>query len=189
MDRKLIFDAVRMMLDRGFRDREIAALDAAIDAAFAAPVEQSGERRINAAGLALIKSFEGLRLKAYPDPATGGDPWTIGYGSTGPHVLPGVTITESRAEKLLQEDLARFEKAVAKYAPTATDNQFAAMVSLAFNVGIENFRKSTLLRMHGLGQYELAANEFARWNRAAGRIMNGLTRRRMAEAALYRTAS
>lgn len=187
MNRTPIFDCVRVMLGRGFTDVEVRKLDKAIDASIGVPAAVPGHRRINKAGLELIKSFEGLRLKAYPDPATGGHPWTVGYGSTGAHVRPGVVLTEAQAETLLQEDLARFEKAVEKAAPKSTDNQFAAMVSLAFNVGETAFEGSTLARKHNAGDYAGAADQFRRWNRAAGRVMAGLSRRRAAEAALYRT--
>lgn len=162
-------------------------------ATMAAFVEKTGQaveavasvRQINAAGLAVIKEYEGLRLIAYPDPATNGDPWTIGWGHTGQDVYKGLTITEAKAAQLLFKDLKRFEAAVAKLAPVATDNQFSAMVSLAFNVGEANFGKSTLLRKHNAGDYAGAKAEFARWNRAAGKVMAGLTRRRAAEAELY----
>jgi len=149
------------------------------------PARQS----INDKGLALIEEFEGLRLKAYPDPATGGDPWTIGYGSTGPHVKPGLVITEAQASALLEQDVRRFEDAVASMVtgPT-TSNQFSAMVSFAFNLGPENLRKSTLLKLHNAGAYDGAALQFARWNKANGKEMAGLTRRRAAEARLYREA-
>ena len=141
---------------------------------------------INAVGLALVKSFEGLRLKAYPDPATNGDPWTIGYGSTGPHVHPGLVLTEPQCEELLVNDLWRFEQAVTRLtAGHGTDNQFAALVSFAFNVGADNLRTSTLLRKHNEGDYAGAQKQFWRWNKAAGRVMAGLTRRREAESALY----
>lgn len=143
-------------------------------------------RRINEAGLKLIKSFEGLSLKAYLCPAK---VWTIGYGSTGPHVSAGKIITEAEAEELLREDLERFEAAVAKAAPDATDNQFAAMVSLAFNVGEAGVLKSTVMRKHLAGDHVGAASAFAMWNKAGGRVLPGLTRRRAAEAQLYRTVA
>jgi lysozyme len=143
-------------------------------------------RRINKAGLDLIKSFEGLALKAYLCPAR---VWTIGYGSTGAHVKPGMVITEAEAERLLREDLMRFEDAVAKAAPDATDNQFAAMVSLAFNIGEAGLRKSTVLRKHLAGDHLGAASAFAMWNKGGGKVLPGLTRRRAAEAQLYRTAA
>jgi lysozyme len=139
-------------------------------------------RTIGSAGLAIIKQFEGLRLTAYLCPAK---VWTIGYGSTGSHVNAGMTITEQQAEALLRRDLARFEAAVAKAAPNASPSQFDAMVSLAFNIGTEAFRGSTLLRLHKAGNHSAARAQFARWNRAGGKVLAGLTRRRAAEAELY----
>lgn len=139
-------------------------------------------RSIGAAGLALVKEFEGCELVAYRCPA---GVWTIGYGSTGKHVRPGLIITPQRAEELLREDLLRFENAVADHAPGANDNQFDAMVCFAFNVGTEAFSTSTLLRLHKAGNFAGAAAQFARWNRASGKVLAGLTRRRAAEARLY----
>lgn len=155
-------------------------------AGIAAAAAPSGVRKINAEGLALIKDFEGLRLKAYLCPA---NVWTIGYGSTGPHVKQGTTIDGAEAERLLIEDLTRFERAVARACPVATDNQFAAMVSLAFNVGERAFTGSTLARLHNARDYAGAAAQFARWNKGGGKVLPGLTRRRAAEAALYRSGS
>ncbi len=143
-------------------------------------------RLINAAGLALIKEFEGCRLDAYKDVV---GVWTIGYGSTGPHVHPGDHITVQEAEALLQADLERFELAVDKAAAPATDNQFAAMVVLSFNNGVSAFLRSTVLREHQARHYDLAAKAFMMWNRAGGRELAGLTRRRAAEADLYRKAA
>ncbi|MBK61652.1 MAG: hypothetical protein CL575_01670 [Altererythrobacter sp.] len=155
------------------------------------PPKKKG-RQINAAGERLIKEFEGLELEAYPDPGTGGKPYTVGYGATedmdGKPFKLGQRITQAEADALFDKDTDRFEAAVERLAPVATDNQFAAMVSLAYNVGIGNFEKSTLLRKHNAGDHEGAANEFRRWNRAAGRVLKGLTRRRAAEAELYRRA-
>lgn len=139
-------------------------------------------RKIGAAGLAIIKSFEGLRLSSYLCPAK---IWTIGYGSTGPHVKSFMTITAAQAEALLQQDLARFEQAVAEAAPKATGPQFDAMVSLAFNIGITAFQNSTLLRRHRAGDHVAAKAEFARWNKAGDKVLAGLVRRRAAESALY----
>ncbi len=142
-------------------------------------------KQINPEGRALIKRFEGLRLKAYPDPATGGDPWTIGYGHTGSDVTPGLAITEEKAEQLLRKGLSKFEEGVEKLCPDTDDNQFSALVSLAFNVGIENLRLSTLRRLHNAGEWEAAQEQFARWNKANKKVMKGLTIRRAAEAELY----
>lgn len=147
-----------------------------------------GGRTISKAGIELIKQFEGLRLKAYPDPATGGAPWTIGVGHTG-GVRPGDVITEARADELLRQDLGRFESAVNRLCPITTQGQFDALVSLTFNVGEDNLETSTLRRLHNAGDYAGAAAQFARWNRAAGKVMLGLTRRRAAEAQLYRSGS
>lgn len=135
----------------------------------------------------LIASFEGRRAQAYPDPATGGDPWTIGVGHTGPEVHKGLVWNEAQIDAALDADLVRFDEGVSKLigsAPT-TQNQFDAMVSFAFNLGLGNLGKSTLLIDHKKGAYKLAAMEFARWNRAEGKPMAGLTRRRAAEAKLY----
>lgn len=139
-------------------------------------------REMGTAGLEIVKQFEGCELSAYRCPA---GIWTIGYGSTGPHVKPGLVITPQRAEALLQEDLARFEAAVDNAAPGASQNQFDAMVAFAFNVGTTAFTKSTLLRKHKAGDFAGARAEFARWNKAGGKVLPGLTRRRAAEAALY----
>ena len=139
--------------------------------------------RTNAAGLKIIKDAEGLRLNAYKCPA---GIWTIGYGHTGPDVHPGLTITSERATELLAADLARFELAVSSLCPVTTDNQFAALVSFAYNLGAGALKGSTLCRLHNEGRYVEAAAQFQRWNKAAGQVLPGLTKRRAAEAALYR---
>lgn len=145
-------------------------------------------REVNQAGVDLIRRFEGCRLDAYPDPGTGGDPWTIGYGATGPGIAPGVAWTQEEAEARLVEDIAQFAGAVdrALTVPVSA-NEFAAMVSLAFNIGAGAFKKSTLLRLLNDGHFEAAAEQFLRWNRAGGREMPGLTRRRQAERQLFLT--
>ena len=147
---------------------------------------------ITAAILALIKDFEGLRTRAYADPATGGEPWTIGYGHTGaagpPAVARGMRITPAFAEAILVRDLETVAGHVAmRVKVPITDNQFGALVSFAFNCGIANFDRSTLLAKLNAADFDGAADEFARWNRAAGRVMAGLSRRRAAERALFRS--
>jgi len=140
---------------------------------------------INAHGLKLVKDFEGLKLKAYRCPAGIA---TIGYGSTGPHVRMGMTISEAEAERLLRKDVARFEagvRAAVSSVPT-TRNQFSAMVSLAFNIGLAAFQRSTVLKRHLAGNHLGAARAFGLWNKANGTVLPGLTRRRAAEAELYR---
>jgi lysozyme len=139
---------------------------------------------MNAAGLALLKSFEGWRSKAYPDPATGGKPWTIGYGFTR-DVEPGDVMTLEEGAERLEYEVAHYEMPVSKYAPKATENQLAAMTCLAYNIGIGNFRISSVLRYHNAGDFAGAADSFLMWDKAAGRRMAGLARRREAERALY----
>lgn len=141
--------------------------------------------RISDVGLALIKGFEGLRLEAYPDPATGGEPWTIGYGHTG-EVKQGDVITEEEAESLLRQDVAQFEMCVnGALQVNVTQGQFDALVSLAYNIGCRNLRNSTLMAKLNAGDDVGASAEFLRWNRAAGKVMAGLTRRREAERDLF----
>lgn len=141
--------------------------------------------KLSQRGIDLIKQFEGYSSKAYPDPATGGAPWTIGYGTTK-GVKPGMVITAEKAEKMLRDDVAKFESGVSSLvtSPT-TQGQFDAMVSLAYNIGLGNFGKSTLLKKHNARCYTCAADQFRVWNRANGKVMNGLTKRRAAEREVY----
>lgn len=139
-------------------------------------------RQINQAGRDLIKSFEGLSLVSYKCPA---GIWTVGWGSTGKHVKQGMKITRQEAESLLDADLARFETFVEQNAGECTDNQFAALVSFAFNVGTGALEESTLLRLHRAGKYPLAQLQFSKWVHAGGKKLNGLIKRRAAEANLY----
>ena len=140
---------------------------------------------MGAAGLALLKSFEGCKLAAYPDPGTGGEPWTIGWGHTG-GVKRGDTCTQAQADAWLLQDLDRFEQAVERLVSvTLTQNQFDALVSFAYNCGQGSLQTSTLLRKLLAGDYAGAQQQFSRWNRANGKEMPGLTRRRAAEAELF----
>ena len=144
--------------------------------------------RVSQTCVDMVKKFEGLRLDAYPDPATGGDPWTIGYGDTGPDVVPGLRITQEEAERRLMtrldDDFGEAVTHAIKGVPT-TQSQFDAMVSLSYNIGNGGFKGSTVLRMHLAGSYNAAADAFALWNKAGGRVMAGLVRRRQEEAMLY----
>jgi len=146
-------------------------------------------RTINDAGLNLIKSFEGCRLAAYQDVA---GIWTIGYGHIR-GVREGMTITEQQATQYLQEDLADTETAVdwmTSAAPT-TNNQYAAMVSLCFNIGSGNFKTSSVLRFHLARDYASAADAFLLWDKSHvdGQLVEvqGLLNRRRAERRLYLT--
>ncbi|MGR7164434.1 lysozyme [Klebsiella aerogenes] len=141
-------------------------------------------------GIALIKGFEGCRLTAYPDPGTGGVPWTIGYGWTlpvdGKPVRPGMTIDQATADRLLKTGLVSYEKDVLKIVKVKlTQGQFDALVSLAYNIGSRALSTSTLLKKLNDGDIKGAADEFLRWNKAGGKFLNGLTRRREAERALF----
>jgi len=145
---------------------------------------------VNRATLELIKDFEGWRAAAYPDPATGGEPITIGYGHTSaagpPEVSMGMKLTRAEGEEILQRDLQAVERSV-RAAVTAplNENQYGALVSFTFNLGAGNLKKSTLLKKLNALDYAGAAGEFGKWNRAAGKVMAGLTRRRAAERALF----
>lgn len=140
-------------------------------------------RKINKNGLDIIKYYEGLELKAYKDPV---GILTIGYGHTGDDVFEGQTITSTQAELLLQHDLERFEKGVdAIIEKQVNDNQFSAVVSFAYNVGLTNLSTSTLLKCINKGWFDKAALEFERWNHAGGKVLNGLTARRKAERDLF----
>ena len=183
--RREVFEAIKTQLGRGYTAAEVALVDALLDQLGFAKEGGTG-RELSGHGLAHIKASEGLELKAYPDPASGGDPWTVGYGHTGPDVKPGLAITDAKATALLRTDVERFEAAVRKLAPVTTQGQFDAMVSFAFNAGEGALAKSTLLKLHNAGNYSAAANEFGKWVNAAGKKMPGLITRRAGEAAIYR---
>jgi lysozyme len=139
--------------------------------------------RASETALSLIKKWEGSRLQAYRDQA---GILTIGYGITGPWITPHTTITQGQAEKLLQERVNVAASAVNKAIPAPlSQNQFDALVSLAYNVGQAAFRGSTLVRLVNERRYAEAADQFLRWDHAAGRVDEGLLKRREAERALF----
>jgi len=147
------------------------------------------------AALGIIRQFEGLRLKAYPDPGTAhdpdpakrGKPWTIGYGHTA-GVKQGDTCAAAQAEAWLASDAAATEGVVRRLVLVeASENQIGALTSFAFNVGTGNLSSSTLLRLMNTGHPAQAADEFARWNKAGGAVLDGLVRRRKAERDLFVT--
>jgi len=145
-------------------------------------------RKVNRNGLALIKHFEALRLKAYQDSV---GVWTIGWGHTGRShndgsVSPGQLITEAEAERFLIKDLAVFEKAVERLVKEdLTSNQFSALVSFTFNLGETNLRNSTLLKKLNNNDPFGCASEFKKWNKAGGKRLAGLVRRRLSERNLF----
>ena len=144
---------------------------------------------MNQAGIDLLKRFEGFCPAAYPDPATGGEPYTIGYGFTTGVEL-GDTITPEDAETRLKVEMSKFEIGVSLLVTHPPDpNQLAAMVCLAYNIGLGNFSTSTTLRRHNSGDLYGAANAILLWNRANNKIMQGLINRREAERSLYLATS
>jgi len=134
-------------------------------------------------GLALIKEFEGLRLKAYRCPAK---VWTIGYGWTI-GVKPGMVWTREKAESMLIEGVKPYARAVAEAIGNAktNQNQFDALASFCYNAGPGNLRKSSMLRLHKAGKYQQAGDAFMSWVRGGGKVLPGLVRRRKHERALY----
>ena len=133
-------------------------------------------------GIELIKKYEGLRLTAYKCPA---GVWTIGYGHTK-GVKEGQKITNSQAEELLKEDLRVFENGVNKWNLQINQYQFDALVSFAFNLGLANLGKSTLLKkVQANPQDKTIKDEFLKWVNAGGSKIEGLVRRRNEEAEMY----
>ncbi|EPC0985435.1 lysozyme [Enterobacter hormaechei] len=138
-------------------------------------------------GIALIKQFEGCKLTAYQDSV---GIWTIGYGWTQPvdgkPIRAGMTIKQETAERLLKTGLVSYESDVSRLVKFGlTQGQFDALVSFTYNLGARSLSTSTLLRKLNVGDYAGAADEFLRWNKAGGKVLNGLTRRREAERALF----
>ena len=144
--------------------------------------------RMSDEGLRVLKNYESCRLEAYPDPATGGEPITIGWGSTYRGLKLGDTISQARADELLADRLAEeFEPGIeSALSRPALQHQFDAMVCWAYNVGIGSARTSTLMRLFNAGAPPAeVAEQFPRWDKAAGKSMWGLRRRRAAERALF----
>jgi GH24 family phage-related lysozyme (muramidase) len=152
---------------------------------------------VNLAINSLIKPFEGYAVKlpsggclSYPDPGTGGHPWTIGWGSTGPGIDKTTVWTLQQAEQALHEHVVYFTTGLLKLSPSlinATDSRLAALISFCYNVGLGNYRISTLKKRVDVGDWDAAATEIVKWNKAAGRVLPGLTKRRKAEALLLQS--
>lgn len=238
--RKPIFDAIRRLIGRGFRQSEVDCIDDVLDEALGEHPDTGLETRsdyvsvphirrknpatfsaqdsvpsvpssrkpatVSAAGIALIKRFEGcarLRrdglIEAYPGPATGAEPWTIGWGATGfddqtaaihgARIGPATVWTQAQCDARLAADLKHYAAEVARALGDAprSQSQFDALVSFHYNTGA--IARATLTQKHLAGDYEGAAKEFARWNRAGGRVLKGLVRRRGEEARLYSEVS
>lgn len=143
--------------------------------------------KLTEAGLDIIKVSEGLRLQAYLCPAK---VLTIGYGHTSmagkPEVKPNMTITKEEAEAILLRDLVKYEDAVKRLVKVPlNDNQYSALVSLCYNIGEGNLAKSTVIARVNAKDFSGAAKAFAKWNRAGGKVLPGLTKRRQVEADLF----
>lgn len=187
-NRKPIFDRIRMALGRGFRQSEVNLIDATLDRLIPAPCP----RTVSAAGIALIRRFEGCArirtdglVEAYPDPGTGGAPYTIGWGATGPDIDEHTVWSQDQCDARLAIDVARHAADVREtLGDTPTSQaQFDALVSFHYNTGA--IGRATLTEKHKSKDFSGAAEEFARWNRAGGRILKGLVRRRAEEARMY----
>lgn len=181
------FEALRRM-----KARRAAAADAVVQPLPTAASPPTGLRQISPAGLAQIKRFEGCAKKrsdglfeAYPDPGTGAEPWTIGWGATGKGVARGTVWSQAQCDQRLEQDLQRFSRDVTRAlgdCPTS-QTQFDALVSFHYNTGA--IAKATLTKLHKAGEFAGAQAEFGKWVHAGGRRLNGLVRRREAEASLY----
>jgi lysozyme len=155
--------------------------------------------RVSDKTIHMIKHHEGVRTKPYQCPAL---LWTVGVG----HVIDpnhakvkladrkqlpipagwDRVLTMAEVDEILRKDLSRFEAGVLRLCPKgATQGQFDALVSFAFNVGLGNLQNSTLRMKHNRGEYEAAAEEFLKWNKAGGKVLKGLDNRRKDERALY----
>lgn len=143
--------------------------------------------KISDKGIDLIKQSEGCRLISYKDSR---DVWTIGYGWTNPvdgkSFGADMTITEEKADSLLRSGLSQYEKGVESLVKvTINQSQFDALVDFAYNLGVAALADSTLLKKLNAGDYAGAADEFLKWNKAGGQVLQGLTRRREAERSLF----
>lgn len=167
--------------------------------------------QISQNGIAVAQHFEDCELEAYPDPASvlgkactarklqmrdyrkvpgwqnmSGAPWTIGWGHTGPEVKPGLRWTQRQADDQFRADLHKFETGVSALVRVPlTQGQFDALVSFSYNLGIGNLQQSTLLAMVNARNFDGAAEQFKRWNKAGGKVLRGLVRRRAAEQCLF----
>ena len=138
--------------------------------------------KTSAEGLSLIKKFEGCELYAYQCSA---GVWTIGYGHTK-DVEPGMQITKEDADEMLVEELHEYESYVNDFVTAPlSQNQYDALVSWVYNLGPANLKASTMLKVLNAGEYEEVPAQMKRWNKAGGKVLEGLIRRREAESLLF----
>ena len=146
------------------------------------PAAKETSMEISQEGLSLIKKFEGCKLQSYKCAA---GVWTIGYGSTN-GIEEGMEISQERADMLLLEDVEVFEKAVNELVEVPLEqNQFDSLISWTFNLGPTNLKNSTLLKVLNNKNYDEVPTQIKRWNKAGGKVLQGLIRRREAEALLF----
>lgn len=139
--------------------------------------------KLNEAGIDLIKHYEGCKLDAYQDIV---GVWTIGYGTTGPDIVKGLSWTQEDCDKMLQADLDHVSTRLNSIITVdLTDSQFSACCCLAYNIGLGNFRSSTLLRLINQDRLDQASDEFPKWDHAGGKVVQGLLNRRLAEQKLF----
>ena len=188
---KHIFDFLRKISGGKLTQKQVDAADKLIATAYDDLNDVLGiatdEMHVSPSGVDLICNFEGLRLKAYDD---GVGVWTIGFGTTkypnGIRVKKGDTCTLDQAKAYMQNDLKSFEQTVNNTVKVPLNqNQFDALVSLAYNIGSTAFKNSTLVRQLNEGNYKTAANQFKVWVNAGGKRMQGLVNRRVAERTLF----
>lgn len=187
---KRLFDTIRKIKGGPLTQADVSAVNAVLSEGLS-PAPPVGGRRASQKGIDLIHAFESLRLTTYRDPGPTGLPITGGWGSTrnelGKPFVLGQKFPKEYWDALFRRDLADTEDFIAKKLGDApvTQNQFDAMVSLAYNIGTPAFGKSTLLKLHLSGNYAGAKAEFPKWNKSNGKVLPGLVRRRADEAALY----
>lgn len=188
---KHIFNFLRKISGGKLTQKQVDAADKLIATAYDDLNDVLGiaidEMHVSPSGVDLICNFEGLRLKAYDD---GVGVWTIGYGTTkypnGIRVKKGDTCTLEQAKAYMQNDLKSFEQTVNNTVKVPLNqNQFDALVSLAYNIGSTAFKNSTLVKRLNEGNYNAAANQFDLWVNAGGKRMQGLVNRRAAERTLF----
>lgn len=182
MTQKALFDAIRIIKGSALTQQDVDRVNRALNAPETATVSQ--------VAIDLIHSFESFKANAYPDPGSkNGLPVTIGWGSTsdlnGRPIKLETVWTREQADAKFAQDIEKFAAGVRAVAGPSTQGQIDAMVSFAYNVGLAAFKSSTLLKKHLAGDHAGAGAEFGKWRFNDGKVMNGLIRRRKAEAELY----
>lgn len=185
MSIKSFFDAAREVAGGKLTQGQVDKLNIVVNEL--SPKTDNTGKTTSQTGVTLIIGFEGLRTKSYDD---GVGVWTIGYGTTrypdGSKVKPNQSCTVDQAQAYFKHDLIEFEDTVnSSVKVQINQNQFDALVSLAYNIGSKAFRGSTLLKKLNSGDYQSAADQFLVWRKAGGKVLDGLVRRRNTERELF----